>query len=1379
MTHAPASGEGARPDHLDVVEAIIYAGNTSPDAPAVVAADSRWSYGDLLRAAAAVRAQIQCDPSGDKPVAFVASKTCASIAVMLGTLQAGGRFAPIEPADPNPAARAARFNASTMIADPRRYLDGCKAVDPAAPTTTTGGYRLLTSGTTDRSKVVEIGRNNLSTYVAAMVRRLQLDESTSWAAVSSLAADLSYTAVFSALATGACLHLVAEDVRRDPRAFREYLEREGVSAVKMTPAHCRAVLGHGERLAHPLRLMVLGGEPLAPELAADMLDSGTASLIVNHYGPAETTVGVACHIVADSSALVGLRTVPIGRPLGNAELVVVNSDLSPVGQGETGELLIGGPTVGSGYFGDPTLTAKRFLLIDLNGEGRRRFFRSGDKCRKHDDGSIEFVSRGGDDVKVRGWRVDPVAVERAIAEVPGIRDARVIVQGNSSQAALDAVVVTDRTDAAVRADLAARVPPHMVPRRIAVLRAIPLLPSGKFDVRSAADLVQPDNFHGATSERDETADPLAAEIADLMSQMLDGIRPDPLDDFLELGGDSVGAIHLLARLQERGHILTAEALLLDLTPIGVAAAIRDLSDGQELVSTRLRPRTGGPLSPAQRWFFGRQYPEPNRWCQAVVLDVAEVVDTAALEAAVGWVIQRHPLLRTRFERSDDTWRAAIVARPSAAMVDVELEGDDDDLRSATELALAHVDISAGRVFVVTLVRARSARTHLLLIAHHLVVDGISWRIILDDLASAYATAIDGRLVDPEPEPGGFWAFAERVGGSSRPQSLVAKDTSEADAETVAFVLDAATTSGVERWSSQAGHRLHEVLLAAFVTEAAGADGTLPVDVEYHGRDLGDTDVARAVGWFTSTATIPAPVVRGGGFEAVVADVAALLSRGADSTHEYAESAAVCFNYLGRFVAPVGGATGWSFSEVAPGPLRGRNQRTHEITLTARIVQGRLAVDLVHSRSVARGDAAALLARLAARFGDLARKVGNRFKGEPEIHRFPWSAAGVLALMPTQARQPDTAAAAPDWTPTVLLTGATGFLGVYLLRDLLEGTSAKVVCLVRPGSALTGRARLADRLSWYFGKDYAAWGERLTVVDGDITRIGLGLDPDTYADLARRVTVIVHAAADVRLFSTASGAGATNVAGTRRILELAETSRTKAVHLMSTTSVAGQWHGDAIRAFVETDRDYGQSFRSAYEESKLRAEELLASFVARGGTGWAHRIGSLTRPVGPGRPQLDLSRNRIAQTILTYVACGAAPMLPNEQMLLTPVDLVSHAIVSLAATRSSEGGTTHLISDGCANHDDVIEALRRRGGALEVVQIEEFQRRADAAPGLDFVRWWLGRGPRRVVVRSPWTTELLSHLGLTLDVADRGAWLDEVVADVLRLANHGVPYLPHP
>ena len=594
-----------------------------PDRAAVVSEDGSSTFAALDARANRIAHRLRrLGVGADVPVGVVLDRTTDLVAAMLGVLKAGGAYVPIPPEIP--AARAAqqlgeanvRVVITTSAYDDRvpanvslLALDGDAAAIDAEPATRPDAvaspeslaYVLFTSGSTGVPKGVAVTHANVVHYTRAVARVLgdvpgkavtdgfaALD---GWAfgMVSSIGADLGNTALFPALLAGGTLHLISRDVATDPARYREYLAAHPLDVLKITPNHLRALAGGLDasqlRAALPRRWAVLGGEALAWDVARAVLDTHTCR-VLNHYGPTETTVGVSTfEVTADSMRTArdaGAQTVPVGRPLANVQLHVLDASRQPVPVGVVGELYIAGAGVTRGYLHRDDLTAERFVSLD----GGERAYRSGDRVRRLPDGAIEFLGRADDQVKLRGYRVELGEVEQVLRDHPGVAQALALVHAGSSDPMLVAYVVARSatsdyasahagrtTPDSVKEWAAARLPDYMVPTAVIVLDAMPLGANGKID-RAAL----PDPTDLAVNESRFIAPRTTTEEA-IASIWMDVLKKDAVsvtDDFIALGGHSLLAIRVLGKLSRRFGVRLPLRTLFDAPTVAQLAEVVDI-----------------------------------------------------------------------------------------------------------------------------------------------------------------------------------------------------------------------------------------------------------------------------------------------------------------------------------------------------------------------------------------------------------------------------------------------------------------------------------------------------------------------------------------------------------------------------------------------------------------------------------------------------------------------------------------------------------------------------------------------------------------------------------------------------------------------------------
>ena len=560
-----------------------------PDRVAVVCGGESLTYAELNARANHLAHELRARGVGNgSPVGLCLERSAQLIAGMLGILKAGGAYVPLVPELP-PARLVQQLEESgaRLVVTSRRWLDRVPAsaalcIGDAAPAGEPGdpawavspdqaAYVLFTSGSTGAPKGVVVTHRNVLSYVTAIGRLLGFDliadeRALHFATVSTFAADLGNTAIYPALLSGGCLHVIPDEVATDATAYADYVAARQVDVLKITPSHLRALMAGPGAAVLPNRFLMLGGEACPWDLVEAVSRVGRCR-IINHYGPTETTVGCCAFLVGERNVRQWApATVPVGRPLANVRAYVLDAARQPVPVGIHGELYVGGAGVALGYLGRPDLTAERFLDDPFAGVAGARMYRTGDRVRQLPTGDIEFLGRADDQVKVRGYRVEPAEIEAVIRTVVGVAQAAVVARGDR----LVAYVCGTATAEAIGATVASRLPDYMVPHAIVALRELPLTANGKLD---RAALPDPDG-------RVATAAPAYVEprtatectIAGIWAEVLKRDRVGADDNFLELGGHSLMAIRILGRLSKAFAVRLPLRVLFEAPTVAALAA---------------------------------------------------------------------------------------------------------------------------------------------------------------------------------------------------------------------------------------------------------------------------------------------------------------------------------------------------------------------------------------------------------------------------------------------------------------------------------------------------------------------------------------------------------------------------------------------------------------------------------------------------------------------------------------------------------------------------------------------------------------------------------------------------------------------------------------
>jgi amino acid adenylation domain-containing protein/non-ribosomal peptide synthase protein (TIGR01720 family) len=941
----------------------------APGAVALTFADVSLTYSELDEASSRL-AHLLVDhgvgPGGC--VALLLERSAQAVVAILAVLKTGAAYVPIDPAVPASRIAFMMADAAPIAAitttDRRSRLAGydCFVLDvddrivgsqPDAalpvPSPEDVAYLIYTSGTTGVPKGVAITHGNVTRLLASGDGGPERSAGQVWSQCHSLAFDYSVWEIFGALLHGGRLVVVPDAVVRSPQDLDALLVAEKVGVLSQTPSAVGALSPSGLGAA----MLMVAGEACPAEVV-DVWAPGR--VMVNGYGPTETTIYAAI----SAPLLAGSGVPPIGSPVAGAALFVLDGWLRPVPEGVAGELYVAGAGVGVGYVGRAGLTGSRFVACPF-GQPGQRMYRTGDLVCWGSDGQLRYLGRADEQVKIRGYRIELGEVQAALAAVDGVGQAVLVAREDRPGDKRLVGYITGAADpVSVRAVLLDRLPEYMVPAAVVVLDTMPLTVNGKLDKRA---LPAPE-YRAADLYR-APVDAVEEILAGIFAQVLGLERVGVDDSFFELGGDSILSMQVVARARAAGVLCRPRDLFVEQTVARLARVVT-LADGGDVVDEGVGPV---PVTPIIAWLHGVAGPT-REFNQAVLVQAPVGVTEADVAVVLQAVLDRHATLRLRVV--DDEAGGWSLLVPEAGSVNA-----GSCLRSVSALtddvvvaARARLDPAAGVMVSAVWVPP----THqLLVIVHHLAVDGVSWRILLEDFNLAWAQHRGGKS-EMLPPPGtsfARWAalLAERayhprvvrhaqewrrIAGvpavlpAVRPQS----DT-YATAGSLSVELDVETTRMLLGEVPAAFHAgINDILLIAFglaLNEffaglGIGAKGApIVIDAEGHGREedrVGSgeaVDLSRTVGWFTAKHPVALdvggldwPQVTGGGtgLGAVIKDAKEQLRALPDGLTygllRYVNKEidlggadpAVGFNYLGRMGAGAGTASGdlWGIAQ---------------------------------------------------------------------------------------------------------------------------------------------------------------------------------------------------------------------------------------------------------------------------------------------------------------------------------------------------------------------------------------------------------------------------------------------------------------------------------
>jgi amino acid adenylation domain-containing protein/non-ribosomal peptide synthase protein (TIGR01720 family) len=884
-----------------------------PDAIAVSSGDERVTYAELDRRASRLARHLAARGvgPGDR-VGLCVGRSVRMVVALLAIQRVGAAYVPLDPDYPADRlvyilgdARARllvtegrlgelfpAFEGALVSLDRDAAAIEAESDAPLASRAAPSGlaYAIYTSGSTGQPKGVLIGHRALTNFVLSMVKAPGVSEADVLVAVTSLSFDIAGLELYCPLAVGARVDVVSREVAADGERLAARLDEVGATLFQATPATYRVLLEAGFRGKADLT-MLCGGEALPRALADALLDKGRA--LWNMFGPTETTIWSAIHRVE-----AGAGPVPIGRPIANTQLYVLDARRSLVPVGASGELYIGGDGLADGYLGRPELTAERFVPSPF--APGKLLYRTGDLARWLPSGEVELLGRLDHQIKIRGFRVELGEIEAALAKHPSVKQVVVVAREDApGQKRLVAYVVPGEgeplTTQAARAFLKASLPDYMVPSAVVALERLPLTPNGKIDRRA---------LPAPAHERAEPAPALPrTRVEELLAETFrDVLRLADVsihDNFFELGGDSILGIQVVSRARDRGLSITPRQVFLHQTVAELAAVAGTVAGG----AADEGPSSGPlPLLPAQHFWLAQEPVEPDHDNQAILLEAKNGLDPAALERAIEAVVRHHDALRLRVARVDGRWAQAVAAEQTGSLlrwVDVAglPEGDAmGAMRAAAEDAQRSLSLASGPVLRLVGFDAGPARpAKLLVVVHHVAIDRVSWGILLEDLARAYGAAAEGRAPELPRKTTSLrrWAIglvehasSERAAAElphwTSPARAAAPrlpldprgDATVAGARTVTVALAADRTTALLR-DAQRAYRtgVPDLLAAALLAASRALTGgrSLLVALEGHGREdvLEGVDLSRTIGWLTAIVPVLLEAPEGGGPGALV------------------------------------------------------------------------------------------------------------------------------------------------------------------------------------------------------------------------------------------------------------------------------------------------------------------------------------------------------------------------------------------------------------------------------------------------------------------------------------------------------------------------------
>lgn len=871
-----------------------------PDAIAAIYEQNEFSYAELNQRANQLAYYLkELNVGPESLVGVCLPRSLQMLVALLAVMKAGAGYVPLDPAYPQERLSFILKDASctAVIKDGERVdrelfrhvdiplvdvtseKDAIERQSRANPENKTfpdnAAYVIYTSGSTGRPKGVVVAHRSVINLYHGLRKVVYNGK-------NDLRASLNAPILFDAsvqqlvlLLSGSTLIIIPDEARANIDQFIDILQKQQIDVLDCVPSQLKLMLAQGlfDRGQRAPSICLPGGEAIDMR-TWDQLRQMNQTQFFNMYGPTECTVDSTIHAIRREDA-----RPTIGSPIPNASVYILDQALQPTPLGVVGEICIAGAGLARGYLKRPDLTAEKFVPNPFADSLGERMYRTGDLGRFRSDGTIEFLGRIDHQVKVRGYRIELGEIEARLKQHPAIRDVLVLVRREDENSRLAAHIIVREKEQARVADLRdfmkKALPEYMIPSVFIFMSEFPTLPNGKVDRSAlpALDAERPDLEGDFVAPRSEKERALAAIWAELLHVKKVGVR----DNFFELGGDSITSIQMIARAKQKGLQITPKDIFANPTIEGLAEIAGQTSSAhteQGLVLGDV------PLTPIQHAFFEREIGGRHHWNQSVLLSTEQPIPRAMLEKMTLTLLDHHDALRMRYRQSEEGWRQYI-AEPDGVAPVVYIKGCENDplkFEAEVERLQSFLNLENGHLIRIGYFEMGAEPDRILIVIHHLVVDGVSWRILLEDFYTIYSQLkMQQELLLP-PKTSSFQYWAEKLAEYAQSDTLQKEldfwsnfsdgdiphipvdnpdaANQEADAMFLEKQLDEEITKYLlQNVASAVNIKPGVILLAALANAFKSMTGakTLYVDLEGHGREdiIESVDLSRTVGWFTT------------------------------------------------------------------------------------------------------------------------------------------------------------------------------------------------------------------------------------------------------------------------------------------------------------------------------------------------------------------------------------------------------------------------------------------------------------------------------------------------------------------------------------------------
>ncbi|QBD77240.1 amino acid adenylation domain-containing protein [Ktedonosporobacter rubrisoli] len=862
-------------------------------------------------------------------------------------------------------------------------------------------YVMYTSGSTGQPKGVAVTQRNVVRLVW-QPNYVRLGKDEVLALLAPIAFDASTFELWGALLNGGRLALYGEEIPT-LEGIKQVIRDHGITTLWLTAGLFHQIVEEHIEAVDGVKQILAGGDILGAKQVGRVLERGWVDSLINGYGPTEGTTFSCCYGMTRPEQV--SDPIPIGRPITNSQAYILDERLNPTPIGAAGELYIGGGGLARGYLNRPELTAERFIPHPWSKKAGQRLYKTDDQALWREDGAVEFLGRRDQQVKLRGFRIEPGEIEAVLREHPLISDAVVVLHTTEADSKMLVAYLVFRQGKSCSTNelqkyLKEFLPAYMVPSSYIALEGLPLTPNGKVNRRA---LLSPQNDH--TINRQDYAEPSTpaeARLTEIWQKVLRIERISVHDNFFELGGDSILGITILAKVRQSGMEISLKQLFEHPTISSLAAMVEARPENSE---EQAEVQEEAPLTPIQHWFFEQALPQAHSWSMSLLLRCQRRLAFTPLQQTLTHLLSLHDALHLCFPAS--AGHRARPQEPVAPLPFVQLdlsclarEQQASILQEVSAGLRERLDLERGPLLAAALFELGAGQSQrLLLLAHHLVSDIVSWRILLAELAQGYAAAEVGKAVDLPVEGLSWRGWAQQLASYAQSPAVLgqlaywSEQQQRAEQEEMGVPLDwpaGANTEGssrtlqesLEQESTQAllrgvpkvlGVQVSEALLAALVLALAPWTGReqVWVDLESHGRQnwKPEQDLTRTVGWFTAIAPLRLDLEGQGDVVEQIRAVARQRQRlpGGGwsygllrflSQHPQAQrlrhmpTPAISFNYAGQSIETLPGESLFELAEESTGPDFGPyNTRVHILDVSCLVQEGQLRMQWTYSQQL--------------------------------------------------------------------------------------------------------------------------------------------------------------------------------------------------------------------------------------------------------------------------------------------------------------------------------------------------------------------------------------------------------------------------------------------